>query len=75
MQSGGYYGEAAQRLGYVKAGQSYVISFKQFTDYMNDGIVTTPVFVTDNYGVAIDTCRQLNDSIRDIMNGVFQDEK
>lgn len=69
LQSGGYYGEAAQRNNYVKAGQSMVIEYQQFIRFMNDNVVTPPIFVTDDYGVAINIAKQLNESAFAAENG------
>jgi len=74
IQSGGFYGEAAQRHGWANAGQSMVIEFQQFTKFMNDGLVTQPIFVTDDYGIAIDMAKQLNDSAFAAENGLIPNE-
>ena len=74
IQSGGLYGEAAQRHGWANAGQSMVIEFHQFMKFMNDGIVTQPIFVTDEYGIAIDMAKQLNESAFAARNGLLSNE-
>ena len=71
LQSGGYYGEASQRMGYCNAGQSMVIEYRQFISFMNDGHVRKPIFVTDDYSVAIDMAKQLNDSAFAAQNGLI----
>jgi hypothetical protein len=75
IQSGGYYGESAQRQGWVNAGQSMVIEFKQFTKFMNEGEVTKPMFVTDDYSIAIAMAKQLNESAFAVQNGLLQNEQ
>jgi hypothetical protein len=75
LQSGGYYGEAAQRHDWVNAGQSMVIEYQQFIKFMNDGVVTQPIFVTDEYSLAIDMAKQLNESAFAAQNGILQDEQ
>lgn len=74
LQSGGYYGEACQRKGWVNAGQSMVIEYQQFIRFMNDNIATQPMFVSDDYGIAIDMAKQLNDSAFAIENGLVSNE-
>ena len=75
LQAGGFYGEASQRHGWVNAGQSMVIEYKQFINFMNDRYVTQPVFVADEYGVAIDMAKKLNESALAAQNGILQDEQ
>lgn len=65
-QSGGYYGDACLRKGWIKSGQCFVIDWKSFQKFMNAGIPTMPVFISDSYKVCIDTAKELNDSITDI---------
>jgi hypothetical protein len=38
---------------------------------MNDGVVTKPIFVTDEYIIAIDMAKQLNDSAFAAENGLI----
>jgi hypothetical protein len=71
LQSGGYYGEACQRRGWVNAGQSMVIEYKQFIRFMNDNMATKPIFITDEYSIAIDMAKQLNDSAFAAQNGLI----
>jgi hypothetical protein len=71
LQSGGHYGEACQRKYWVTAGQSMVIEYGQFIKFMNDGEVTQPIFVTDEYTIAIDMAKQLNDSAFAAENGLI----
>jgi hypothetical protein len=65
-QSGGYYGDACKSKGYINSGQAFVIDWKAFKKFMDTGVVTMPVFVTDSYGVAISTAKELNDSATQI---------
>lgn len=74
LQAGGYYGEASQRHGWVNAGQSMVIEYQQFMKFMNDGLVTQPIFVTDEYSLAIDMAKQLNESAFAAQNGLITNE-
>lgn len=75
IQSGGYYGEACVRMGYCNAGQSMVIEYRQFINFMNDNHVRRPIFVTDEYRLAIDMAKQLNESAFAAQNGLLQDEQ
>ena len=61
-QSGGYYGDACVSKGWIKSGQCFVISWKMFQKFMNTGVATTPVFISDSYNIAIDAAKELNDS-------------
>lgn len=75
LQSGGFYGEASRRMGYCNAEQSMVIEYKQFIDFMNEGTITKPIFVADEYGVAVNMAKQLNESAFAAQNGLLQDEQ
>jgi len=61
-QSGGYYGDACVSKGWIKTGQCFVISWRMFQDFMNTGVATVPVFISDSYTIAIDAAKELNDS-------------
>jgi hypothetical protein len=75
LQSGGHYGNACQQKYWVTGGQSMVIEYGQFIKFMNDGEVTKPIFVTDEYSLAIDMAKQLNESAFAAQNGLLQDEQ
>lgn len=62
IQRSGYYTEACIRKGYMTEGQSAVIGYKQFIDFMNGGEVTRPVFVSMIYTVCLEVAGELNDS-------------
>lgn len=66
IQYGGYYGQACLARGYINAGDSCVIEYSQFAQFMNEGVVTRPVFSTPHYSVAIEVARDLNDSANEI---------
>lgn len=66
IQSGGYFGDACIREGFMKSGESAVIEYDQFMKFMNTRQVTRPVFVTPYYGVAVEVARDLNDSANEI---------
>jgi hypothetical protein len=66
IQSGGYFGDACIREGFMKSGESAVIEYDQFMKFMNTRSVTRPVFVTPYYGVAVEVARDLNDSANEI---------
>ena len=61
-QGGGYYGDACRKKDWIKSGQSFVIDWKSFKKFMDTGVATMPVFVSDSYGVAIQTAKELNES-------------
>ena len=62
LQSGGYYGERCISKGWIKEGQSFVVSYIQFIDYMNKDVITAPIFISDSYGVCIEASKALNES-------------
>ena len=66
IQSGGYFGDACIRVGYMKSGESAVIEYDQFIKFMNTRSVTRPVFVTPYYGVAVQVAKDLNESASEI---------
>jgi hypothetical protein len=70
IQQGGYFGQACIRAGYMKADESCVIEFRQFTKFMNEGEITRPLFISTFYGVCVDVARKLNQSAFEIQNGV-----
>jgi hypothetical protein len=70
IQQGGYFGQACIKAGYMKADESCVIEFRQFTKFMNDGEITRPLFISSDYGVCITTAQKLNQSAFEIQNGV-----
>lgn len=75
LQSGGFYGDASVRRGYCKSGQSMVIEYRQFINFMNGNHIRQPIFVTDEYRLAIDMAKQLNESAFAAQNGLLQDEQ
>lgn len=66
IQSGGHFGDACIRVGYMKSGESAVIDYDQFIKFMNLGQVTRPMFVTPYYGVAVQVAKDLNASASEI---------
>ena len=66
IQSGGFFGEACVRAGYMTADDCAVIDYKSFMLFMNEGKVSKPVFVSPKYSVCIDAARALNESARAI---------
>lgn len=74
IQSGGYYGDACKQNGWLQAGQSCVIEYKQFTDFMNYRKVTQPMFVSDSYSACVQVAKELNESARLAQEGKLQDE-
>ena len=66
IQYGGYYGERCVANGYMKQGDAAVIEYKQFMKFMNENVVTRPVFVTPYYSVAVEVARDLNNSANEI---------
>jgi hypothetical protein len=65
-QSGGYYADACRKKDYIKSGQAFVIDWKSFKKFMDTGVVTMPVFITDSYGAAITAAKELNESATQI---------
>ena len=65
-QSGGYYGDACIRQGWIYSGQCFVIDWRMFQKFMNAGIVTRPIFISDSYKVCMDMAKQLNDTASEI---------
>ena len=61
LQEGGYYNEACRERGWIKSGQSCVIEYSQFQNFMNDNEVTTPIFVGDTYASCIKVANELNE--------------
>lgn len=61
-QSGGYYGDSCVSKGWVKSGQCFVIDWKMFQKFMNFGVSTMPIFISDSYKLCIDMAKELNDS-------------
>lgn len=78
-QSGGYYGDDCIRKGWIKSGQCFVIDWKMFQKFMNTGVSTRPIFISDSYKVCIDMAKELNDSATEIqlkeMTEQYQKEK
>jgi hypothetical protein len=78
-QSGGYYGDACIRKGWINSGQCFVIDWRMFQKFMNSGIVTRPIFISDSYKVCMDMAKQLNDTATEIqlkeMTEQYQKEK
>jgi len=78
-QSGGYYGDACIREGWIHSGQCFVIDWRMFQKFMNAGIVTRPIFISDSYKVCMDMAKQLNDTATEIqlkeMTEQYQKEK
>lgn len=66
IQSGGYFGQACIRAGYLKENQSCVIEYGQFVTFMNENRATRPMFVSDYYGVCVQVARDLNESASEI---------
>lgn len=66
VQSGGYFGDACIKNGYMKSGESAVIEYDQFVKFMNARVVTKPMFVTPYYGVAVQVAKDLNESASEI---------
>jgi hypothetical protein len=65
-QSGGYYGDACRKKEWINSGQAFVIDWKSFKKFMDTGVVTKPVFITDSYGLAISAAKELNNSATQI---------
>jgi hypothetical protein len=65
-QSGGFYADACRRKDWIQSGQAFVIDWKSFKKFMDTGVVTMPVFITDSYGVAITAAKELNESATQI---------
>ncbi len=65
LQPSGHYGEALRYKGLLKIGQSFVIDYKSFIRFANNGEVSKPVFVSDNYADAIAEAKRLNDLRRE----------
>ena len=75
-QSGGYYGDACIRKGWINSGQCFVIDWRMFQKFMNGGIATRPIFISDSYKVCMDMAKQLNDTASEIqMEKYIQDTK
>jgi hypothetical protein len=78
-QSGGYYGDACIRKGWINSGQCFVIDWRMFQKFMNMGTVTRPIFISDSYKVCMDMAKQLNDTATEIqlkeMTEQYQKEK
>ena len=70
IQQGGYFSEGCIRAGFMKAGDSCVIEFRQLAKFMNEGEITRPLFISSDYGVCISTAQKLNQSAFEIQNGV-----
>lgn len=66
VQSGGYWGDACQRAGLLKSGESCVIEYKQFMTFMNTRQVSQPMFVSNKYGVCVEVARELNESASEV---------
>ena len=65
-QSGGYYGDACVRKDWIGSGQSFVIDWRMFQKFMNAGIPTRPVFISDSYKLCIEMAKELNNSATEI---------
>jgi hypothetical protein len=65
-QSGGYYGDYCRGKGWIESGQSFIIDWKSFKKFMDTGVGTQPVFVSNSYAVVISTAKELNDSATQI---------
>ena len=65
-QSGGYYGDACVSKGWINSGQCMVIDWKMFQKFMNAGVPTRPVFISDSYKLCIEMAKELNDSATEI---------
>ena len=66
VQSGGYWGNACIKQGFMKSGDSCVIEYEQFQKFMNTGSVSRPMFVSQHYKACVDVARELNESARAI---------
>lgn len=66
IQSGGYFGDACIRNGFLKSGESCVIEYNQFIKFMNERTVTRPLFASPHYGVCVQVARDLNESASEI---------
>ena len=65
-QSGGYYGDSCFSKGWIKSGQSFVIDWRMFQKFMNAGVSTRPVFISDSYKLCIEMAKELNNSATEI---------
>lgn len=65
-QSGGYYGDACVSKGWISSGQCFVIDWRMFQKFMNAGIPTRPVFISDSYKLCIEMAKELNNSATEI---------
>jgi hypothetical protein len=65
-QSGGYYGDACVRKDWIGSGQSFVIDWRMFQKFMNIGVASRPIFISDSYKLCIEMAKQLNDSATEI---------
>jgi hypothetical protein len=66
VQSGGYWGNACQRNGFLKSGESCVIEYQQFQTFMNTGKVSRPMFSSTHYAVCVQVAKDLNESANEI---------
>jgi hypothetical protein len=65
-QSGGYYGDSCLSKGWINSGQSFVIDWRMFQKFMNAGVATRPVFISDSYKLCIEMAKELNNSATEI---------
>ena len=66
VQSGGYWGDACQKAGFLKSGESCVIEYQQFQTFMNTGKVSQPMFASSHYKVCVEVAKELNESADEI---------
>lgn len=66
IQSGGYYGTACVSKGFITEGQSCVVGYQQFLQFINGGEVTRPVFVSSLYTACLAVAGALNDSADEV---------
>jgi len=66
IQSGGHFGEACVRAGYMTETDCAIIDWQQFMKFMNNNEVSRPVFVSPKYKVCVDLARELNESATQI---------
>jgi hypothetical protein len=73
LQAGGYFYEACLRKKFLDEGESCVIAFSQFIQFMNKNEVTRPVYASLSYETCIRVTKELNTAIFDARNGLLQE--
>ena len=75
VQSGGYWGDACQKAGFLKSGESCVIEYQQFQRFMNTGKASRPMFSSTHYSACVQVAKELNETAFLAEQGMLNDEK